>query len=422
MTEKKNILVFPCGSEIGLALNDCLRYSKHFQVIGLSSVDDHGKYVFDQYVGDAPMIDDSNFVSYIKEIVRIHRIDAIYPTMDSVIVALKNIEGEIGCKVVGSSQETSKICGSKELTYELLSETLPCPVIYRRNEIDSFPIFTKPKVGYGSRGAKIINSQRELDAIADDGLNLFLEYLPGEECTVDCFTDRNGELLFSKARKRNRIKGGISVNTFYIADSEQILQYAQKINSKLKFNGAWFFQLKKDSSGKYKLLEIADRFGGSSILSKSLGVNIPQLELFNLFGYNVEIFPFEIESSLDRALKNVYKLKLDYSKIYVDFDDCIELNHEILNSELIGFLITALNSKKRIILLSKHDGDLIKRLKEHRILDLFDEIIHISKDKKKIDYIVPEGSIFIDDSFTERKDVYNKFHIPVFGPEMVDVL
>ena len=41
----KNILVFPCGSEIALEIYRSLRYSTHFKLIGANSLDDHGKFV-----------------------------------------------------------------------------------------------------------------------------------------------------------------------------------------------------------------------------------------------------------------------------------------------------------------------------------------------------------------------------------------
>ena len=46
----KNVLVFPCGSEIGLEIHNALKYSKDFNLFGGSSVDDHGKYVYKNYI------------------------------------------------------------------------------------------------------------------------------------------------------------------------------------------------------------------------------------------------------------------------------------------------------------------------------------------------------------------------------------
>ena len=44
---KKNILVFPCGSEIGLEIYNSVKYSTYFNLIGANSSDDHGKFVYE---------------------------------------------------------------------------------------------------------------------------------------------------------------------------------------------------------------------------------------------------------------------------------------------------------------------------------------------------------------------------------------
>ena len=52
----KNILVFPCGSEIGLEIHNALKYSKDFKLFGGSSVDDYGKFVYANYISDIPFL------------------------------------------------------------------------------------------------------------------------------------------------------------------------------------------------------------------------------------------------------------------------------------------------------------------------------------------------------------------------------
>ena len=40
-----------------------------------------------------------------------------------------------------------------------------------------------------------------------------MEYLPGRELTVDCFSDRERGVLFARARPRERTRAGISMAT-----------------------------------------------------------------------------------------------------------------------------------------------------------------------------------------------------------------
>lgn len=420
----KNILVFPCGSEIGLEIHRTVRYSTYFHLIGASSVPDHGQYVFSDYIGNIPMLGDERFIPTLRKIVFERHIDAIYPAMDAVLTVLKQHETELGCKVITSPLETTRICLSKRKTYAALAGVVRLPRIYQLHESKVFPVFLKPSVGYGARGTKLIGTQLELESFLSDKTEdyLILEYLPGEEYTIDCFTDRHGILRFAAGRQRNRIRNGISMNTAFVENQRNFQQIAEKINQKLSFRGAWFAQVKQAANGDLCLLEVAARFGGSSGLAHAIGVNFAQLSLFDAFNHEVELVKNNFSVSMDRALDCRYHCDIQYDTVYVDYDDCILLEKSRLNVKMISFLIQCINQKKRIILLSKHDGNLEKSLNTHRIKNLFDEIVHIGQKENKYEYIKEDNAIFIDDSYTERKVIKEQCQIAVFSPDMIDVL
>lgn len=422
---KKNILVFPCGSEIGLDIYSSVCYSTYFHLIGGSSVDDHGRFVYKDYISDIPFANSPDFIPALTKIVKDRHIDAIYPAMDIVITILKEHEKELGCLVVSSPAETTRICLSKELTYLKLDGCIQIPKIFKKSNVpvSEFPVFAKPKIGYGAKGTKKLYNQEEVDNFVkgkDD--ILIVEYLPGEEFTVDCFTDKEGKLLFSAARKRNRVKDGISVNTFFADNQEEFSTIAEAINERIKFRGAWFYQVKRDKNGELCLLEIASRLGGSSLLSRAVGVNFALLSLFDIFDYKVSILKNEYQVELDRALENKYKTNLEFDSVYCDYDDCLILDKTTVNTLLVSFLYKCINEKKKIYLLSKHDGDLKKELEEFRLDHLFDEVMHIDKDSDKANFITSDKAIFIDDSNAERVNIWTKLKIPVFSPDMIDVL
>lgn len=422
---KKNILVFPCGSEIGLDIYSSVCYSTYFHLIGGSSVDDHGKFIYEDYISDIPFANSPEFIPTMAKIVKERNIAAIYPAMDLVITILKEHEEELGCKVVASPVETTQISLSKELTYKKLEGSVLIPRVFEPQNVpvDEYPVFAKPKVGYGSKGTKKLSNQDEVNSFVKgkDDL-LIVEYLPGEEYTVDCFTDREGHLLYSAARKRNRVKDGISVNTFFVDNQDEFTSIAEVINSKIKFRGAWFYQVKRNKAGKLCLLEIASRLGGSSLLSRAIGVNFALLSLFDIFDFNVSITKNDYKVELDRALENKYKTNLVFDSVYCDYDDCLILDKTKVNVELVKFLYKCVNEGKKLYLLSKHDGNLLSELKKFRLNNLFDEIIHIDKEANKADYITSEKALFIDDSNAERFNIKTRLNIPVFSPEMIDVI
>ena len=420
---KKNVLVFPCGSEIALEVHRSLIHSTHFNVIGANSVDDHGKFVFEQYIGGVPFATDINFIPTIKQIVKDYNIDFIYPAMDRVITILKNAEDEIGCKVIGSEAYTTDVCMSKRKTYESLNGIVRTPKVYDVDDHIDFPVFVKPDVGYGARGAVKVDNRESLNQYLLNSPDAVIsELLTGEEYTIDCFTDRRGVVKFWAPRCRSRVSNGISVNTYPIERSDEFREFVERINANIKFRGAWFIQVKRNKFGELTLLEIASRFGGSSALFRAKGVNFTLLSLFDALEYDVEIYENTYGIEMDRALETKFRLDVNYNEVYIDFDDCIIINGKYFNLDAIRFIYQCKNNGVRVVLLSRHSGNLQQRVANLGISLLFDEVIHITNQHLKSSYIKNPNSIFIDDSFAERKDVATNCGINVFSVDMIPVL
>ena len=424
MHNKKNILVFPCGSEIGLEIYRSLEISIHFNLIGASSVDDHGKFVFEKYISGLPFFHQENFIEIINSIISDYNIDFIYPTMDAVINFFAKNKEKFNAEIISSSFETTEICNSKEKTYETLKKIVTTPKVFDTiDEISEYPVFAKPKIGYGSRGAKRLNNKNELIQHLQEVPDCIVtEYLPGKEYTVDCFTDFLGELKFSSARERKRTMNGISVNTVSVKNNIKFQNMASLINDNIKFNGSWFFQVKENQHKEIVLMEIACRLAGSSALFRNLGVNFASLNLFNALKYKTEIFLNDFEIELDRALNNKYKTNLQYNIAYIDYDDTIVLNGNEVNTKLISLIYQFKNQNIKTVLITRHRGDLIESLSKLRLSQLFDEIIHLKNSEKKSDFIQSFNAIFIDDSFSERLDVYKNCKIPVFSLDSIESL
>ncbi|NDV69032.1 ATP-grasp domain-containing protein [Dysgonomonas sp. 25] len=417
-----NILIFPCGSEVALEIHRSLRYSAHVRLFGANSVPDHGRFVFEQYIGDLPFVTEKDFLPQLKSIIESLKIDAIYPAMDSVVTILKENEAYLGCKVISSPIETTKICLSKEKTYNVLNGLIPIPRVFSNPEqVSQYPVFMKPRIGYGSRGAKKINDREKMNIQFEEYPDsLVMEYLPGKEYTIDCFSDKDGKLLFSGARVRQRISNGISVNTTTVKD-KRFGEYARKINDALQFQGAWFFQVKENADNELVLMEVASRMGGSSALYRNKGVNFALLSIFDAFGYNLNITENDYDIELDRALDNRYKIGIEYDEAYIDFDDCLIIENKV-NRQLIAFVYQCIANGKKVILLTKHSKNIADSLKKFRVDGLFDKIIHIAQSDKKFQHITTRSAIFIDDSFAERNEVHANLGIPVFSPDMVESL
>lgn len=422
--KKYKILVFPAGTEIAFEIFNALKYSKFVELYGGTSVPCHAEYLFKNCIEGFPFVKEDNFISFLNEVIEKYDIDYIYPAHDDACLKLTQMQDEIKAKVVTSPFKTVDICRSKNKTYEYLKEENYIPKFFSSiDEIKEYPIFIKPTVGQGSEGARKIETKEELErALKEDTVYTMCEYLPGNEYTIDCFTDKNGKLRVVHARQRERIRAGISVRSSLIDTDEQILKIAENINSHFEFNGAWFFQLKKNCSDEYRLMEISPRIPGTMCVSRNLGINFPLLTLYNMWGFDVDIIDNGNKVTLDRAFINRFKTDIEYDTVYLDFDDTLYLDEDI-NISLVSFLYQCVNQNKKIILLTKHAKDLDESLNKFKISKLlFDEIIHINKEEDKSKYITEKKAIFIDDSFAERKNIKEKCDIPVFDLDMIESL
>ncbi len=286
---------------------------------------------------------------------------------------------------------------------------------------DDYPVFLKPDVGQGSKGTYKANSLNDVEFyIRKDPSLLIIEYLPGKEFTIDCFTNTEGELLFCEGRERARIQNGISVNSS-LHKNKDFREVAEKINKTLSFKGVWFFQLKENEHGVLVLMEIAPRVAGTMGLVRCRGVNLPLLSLFNEAGNNVSIVENNCSIIIDRALENRYHHDIKYSHVYIDFDDLVVFNNKV-NPLVLAFVYQCINKNIKINLITRHKKDIKLTLKKYRLNHIFDEIILIDDDSQKYTHIKEKDAIFIDDSFAERKAIHDKCGIPVFDVHMVESL
>jgi hypothetical protein len=425
--KKRSVLVFPGGTEIGLEVWRSLRYCKEFSLYSAGAdVSNHAPYVFKKNF-IVPDVHEPNWVATLSSIVRKHNIDYVFPAHDDVVLALAQNSGKIPAEIVSSPLKTCSVCRSKSETYTLFKDLLPMPRIFGTpSDIDRFPVFVKPDIGQGSQSASKVENLRTLLVLLKNNPALAVfEYLPGKEYTIDCFTDRRKGLLFCSGRERIRVRAGISMSS-RLANAKTAAIFrktANTISKELEFHGAWFFQMKANAEGVLELLEVAPRISGTAALARVLGANLALLSIYEKEGRDIEIMLNKCDAQIDRALVNRYRHNLKYSKVYVDLDDTLVIQNKI-NSHLVQFLYQSLNEGCKVILITKtiHVGGFQAALKQFRLESFFDEIVALPPNASKADFIDPQGSIFIDDSFNERKAVFERLNIPTFDCSMIELL
>lgn len=409
-----NILLFPSGSGVAKELWDALKFEKNINIIGAEhDANTFSSFQF-QVVTGAPFIrDEQETLIFLKQLIHTRDIDGIFPTMDHVGLFLKRHEPELGVKIFTSPLETCEVCISKKKTYELFDQT---PKV----NPDAFPKFIKPECGYGSRDAHMVKTQDEFEFLSKKIDNfLLMEYLPGDEYTVDCFTSREKGLVFCEARTRTKTIQGMSVLTEHV-NIPECRTIAENISSKLEFIGAWFFQLKRNSDGVLTILEIAPRIPGAMCLHRVTGINFPLLTIYEHMGQTIDsVLVNSYRPVCYKYFENNYKIDLNYSTVYIDLDDTIIVKGKV-NTKIIQFIYHAKNSDKRIVLVTKNPKP-VEKLEKYSISPkIFDSICICNG--QKVDYMsYPSDSIFIDDSYAERLSVHSRGY-NVFSCDMVEVL
>ena len=416
---KINVLIFPAGEINSLELHDALATCVNINVFGASSIDRHGSYVFENYTSGLPMITAADFYDKFNELLAKWNIDVVFPTHDTVATVFADNADKINAKIIAADKETSAICRDKEKTYKALAECDFVPQTF--DKIEKYPVFIKPKESQGAVGAKLIQSEKDIPDV-DLSEYVICEYLPGTEYTVDCLTDKDGNLRFVSPRSRKRLMAGISMAGETEELTPEIENMAKEINNRMRFMGLWWFQIKQNINGKWKLLEVSTRCAGTMALTRMRGVNLPLLSVYTAMGYDISVEPNKYRVKMDSALVRRYKIDYEYNTVYFDFDDTLIVRDKV-NLKAIWFLYQCQNNSKKVILLTKHEHELMDSMKKYHIdAGLFSEIIHIAPDANKAEYVKPNRAIFIDNMYKERHAVASAHGIPVFDVDCLDVL
>ena len=258
-----------------------------------------------------PNAKDDNFINKILEICKKEKVDVIIPLVTMELFAFsknKKIFEENNIIVQVSNFEQLNIANDKYNLMQFCKESdIPYPEFYIAKSIEEFEekakllgypdkkICFKPPVSNGLRGFRIINdTQDKMDSLLNEKPNnvyigyeefiqiakdsnyfpelLLMEYLPGEEYSVDVLVD-NGKCKCVIPRSRDKIKMGISFVGTVIKDKE-IIDYSTKIVEKLKLNGNIGLQFKRDINGIPKIIESNPRVQGTIVLCTASGFNM----------------------------------------------------------------------------------------------------------------------------------------------------
>ena len=417
------VMVFPAGEMNSAELCFALSRQVNIELFGASSIERMGRHLFKNYRNDLPLVNAPNFIEALQTQLDEWKIDVLIPTHDSIVEFLSDNRDQFACKLLIPSEQTSRACREKDYTMGLFKSNDFIPTIFATEaDLPDESFFVKPNRGQGAFGARVIKPDSPVIAEIDWDNELVCEYLPGDELTVDCFTDRHGTLIGVFPRTRDRVLGGISVAGKTLEATTEVREIADRINEELDFLGLWFFQIKQAVDNSWKLLEISARCSGTQCLTRARGVNLPLLSVYAVMGMDVSISENHIPVKMDRLLMPMFDFDYEIGTAYIDYDNTLVHSNGV-DPEIIGLLYQFKREDVRIVLITRHAHDLSENLRRHCLShSLFNEIVHINDKAPKSAHIDPRKAIFIDNAFAERLEVKQKLGIPVFDVEGAQVL
>lgn len=231
-----------------------------------------------------PSASDPMFLDTLLDVCRRQRVELLIPLIDYEFAVFSKNAAKFeaqGTRVAISSPEVIATCGNKEtLATWLKSIGLQAPTLYRKEEVRSSnlppPLFVKPRTGgRGSIGAQRVDDLDELEVVCKKLEDpLIMEFIDGEEYTIDTISDFLGRFIAAMPRLRIETKAGVSIKGKTI-HSPEMVNIARQITEALPILGPSNIQCFRRRDGSFVVSEVNPRFSAALALSIVAGLNSP---------------------------------------------------------------------------------------------------------------------------------------------------
>lgn len=264
-----------------------------------------GKYLCDSF-HPVPSGKDERFLHELMNVCNKENVDVLLPQVTNELIKLARNRKEFesaGTVIAVSSENAIKTANDKYNLVKLAKkEGVPYPEFILVEEWDKmeraaeklgFPFVVKPPEGSGMRGFRVVYDKIDLkNAFYSEKPNntkitmeqlheiigdyfpplLAMEYLPGEEYTVDVLSSRDNVHAVIP-RKRDRIRSGITF-AGTAEKKDDIIEYTERLTRSIGLEYAHGFQFKYSAEGIPKLLESNPRIQGTMVLSTVANANV----------------------------------------------------------------------------------------------------------------------------------------------------
>ncbi len=317
------VLVTACGAQFMPGIVNCLvdNGERHIRLIGVDMEDDETLGDMYDCVYRVPKVSDPRYVDQILSICEKEVVNVLLPIMSAELLPLLDRQSDfdrIGTTLIIGDRESISICNNKLKLYEFLKEkhinTPKFAPIRKASELlhaceligyPEVPVCVKATELSGSRGIRIIDpSKSRFDILFGEKPNsmfttmdelqitlsekdempemMAMEYLPGEEGSVDLIAD-HGKIIYAAYRESNvNIASIPQVAT--LSHNEKAYKIACEVVSALGLHGSADLDFRADKDGNPILMEVNPRTAATMRIFKEGGFNILYLRIKQALG------------------------------------------------------------------------------------------------------------------------------------------
>lgn len=316
------VLVTAAGNVFMHGTLACLKNNgeRPVRVIGADMNDDPTMLQMADACYQVPRGDDPRYVDVLLDICRKEHVDVLLPIMSvelNVLAENRHRFAEIGTKVSVSDLEPLAIANNKRTLLDfLVQQGLPCAGYRAVRTVEAltsaayelgYPekrVCVKATQGSGSRGFRILDAHvSKLDLFLhqkptagilslEELLSIFegaqmpellvMEYLPGDEYTVDLLAD-HGRVLYNCCRRSTNMENSIMLDGV-VVNNEAVLSLCAAVVEKLGLDGNIGFDLRDRADGTPRIMECNPRITAGIPAFAAAGVNLPYLCVKKLLG------------------------------------------------------------------------------------------------------------------------------------------
>lgn len=273
------VLVTGVGGPAGLSALKALREAGIGPLVGVDANPRAAGREFCDRFQVVPPARDPRYLEALWEVLQTADVTVLLPTVDEELLLLSAQRRAFALEGITLLTAPAPVLATaldKHATAHALGD--PFVATWTLEEFPGgMPCVIKPRRGRGSRDVYVCEDAASLAFYAPRVPDAIVQpYLVGPEFTVDTLYLPDRAFLFSAARQRDGMRGGITTQGV-IRQDPAVLDVVNAAISRLGVVGLSCTQVRFTPDGAPKIIEINPRVGGSSILTVLAGVNLPAM-------------------------------------------------------------------------------------------------------------------------------------------------